>query len=338
MTKVITKPQPIPHSFTLSNGVKVPAIGLGTWQSPPGEVAKAVEAALKCGYRHIDCAWGYGNEGEVGEGIRASGVPREEIFITSKLYELHHKKPHPEMALRDTLKKLGTDYLDLWLMHWNINFETDAPDGELPQMSHVRKHNDKIVIDVAIADDVSETWAEMERLQQAGLTKSIGVSNFNIYRIKKLLETAKIKPVVNQVELSLQCPQPELVEWLKKNDILPEAYSPLGSTAGKALRENPTVVEIAQKHDCQGAAVLISWLLMRGICPLPKSVTPERIEANLKTVQLSDDEFYALEKLAEDHPSKRVCDQTDDLHPRYDIFLESHPELSDKAQYAQELA
>lgn len=336
MAKVNTQPKDVVSEFKLSNGLSIPSIGLGTWQSKPGEVAKAVEAAIKSGYRHIDCAWAYGNEAEVGEGIRAGGVPREQLFITSKLFELHHKSEHVEAACRDTLKNLGTDYLDLYLMHWPINFESDPPAGVLPTMEHVRKHGDKLVIDTAIADDVSGTWADMEKLVEQGLVKSIGISNFNIYRTKKLLKTAKIKPVANQVELSVQCPQPELVEWMKAHDILVEAYSPLGSTDGQHLRENPTVVEIAKKHGVNGAAVLISWLIMRGVCVLPKSVTPSRIEANLKTVQLSAEEFAAVEKLAEDHPPKRVCDQTDSLYPRYDIYEESHPEHNDKYQFAQD--
>jgi len=327
----------VPQYFTLNNGLKMPSIGLGTWQSPKGEVAKAVEHAIKSGYRHIDCAWGYQNEGEVGEGIKNSGIPREELWITSKLFEYHHHPEHVEMALKDTLKKLGTDYLDLYLMHWNINFEVDAPAGVLPGKEHcVKAENGKIKLDMALTEDVTPTWREMEKLVEKGLVKAIGISNFNINRAKKLLKTARIKPVANQVELSIQCPQPELVAWLKKNDILPEAYSPLGGTGGSHLRENKVVTSIAEKHHVHGATILLSWLLKRGIVPLPKSVTPHRIEANFKTVDLSDEEFAEIEKLAESHPAKRVCDQSESYEPYYDIYQENDPEFSDKAMFAKE--
>ncbi|ORX33560.1 putative aldehyde reductase i [Kockovaella imperatae] len=327
----------VPSHFTLSNGKKIPSIGLGTWQSKPGEVKAAVEAALKSGYRHIDCAWGYGNENEVGEGIKASGVPREEIWITSKLFEYHHEPKYVEMALKDTLKKLGVDYLDLYLMHWNICFQVDAPEGELPLKEHLVKNDEGTVkLNVPLSDDVTPTWQALEACVEKGLTKAIGVSNLNINRTKQVLKIAKIKPVANQVELSIQCPQPELVSWLQKNDILPCAYSPLGGTDGQKLRENETVVKIAEKHNVQGATVLISWLLKRGICVLPKSVTPSRIESNLKTVDLSEEDFQAIEKLAESHPPNRVCDQSTLYDPHYDIYQEKSEEFSDKKMWAQE--
>jgi len=324
---------PVPTHFTLSNGMKIPALGLGTWQSKPGEVATAVEHAIKAGYRHIDCAWAYGNEKEVGAGIKAAGVPREELWITSKLFELHHRPEHVELALQDTLKNLGVGYLDLYLMHWNICFDVNAPPGVLPQWEHVVMKNGKRALDVALSDDVSSTWVEMEKLQEKGLVKAIGVSNFNINRIKKLLKTAKIKPVANQCELSVQCPQPELVQWCQKHDILMEAYSPLGGTHGKHIRENETVQKIAEKHGVHAPNIYLSWLLQRGICVLPKSVTPHRITDNMKTVDLSDEDIQTIEKLAESHPPHRVCDQSDDFEPYYNIYQENDPEYSDKVQF-----
>jgi len=319
--------------FTLSNGSKIPSIGLGTWQSQPGEVAKAVEHAIKSGYRHIDCAWAYGNEAEVGQGIKASGVPREELWITSKLFELHHHPEHVELAVKDTLKNLGLEYLDLYLMHWNINLKVDAPEGVLPTQEHtIKGKSGKKLLDVELSDDVSPTWAEMEKLVNKGLVKNIGISNFNIRRTRELLKFAKIKPVANQVELSIQCPQPELVAYLEKNDILPQAYSPLGGTDGQKLREDPTIVKIAEKHGVHGATILISWLIKRGICVLPKSVTPSRIEANAKTVDLSEEEFQSIEDLAKSIPANRVCDQSDSFEPDYDIYEDNHPENNNKAQ------
>jgi len=323
-------------SFTLNNGKKIPSIGLGTWQSAPGEVATAVEAAIRAGYRHIDCAWGYQNEDEVGQGIKNSGIDRSELFITSKLFEIHHHPEHVELAIKDTLKKLGTDYLDLYLMHWNINFQVDVEEGKLPTWDHVVKNSEgKVKLDVPLCDDVTPTWRALEALVEKGLTKSICISNFNINRTKKLLKEAKIKPVANQVELSVQNPQPELIAWLKKNDIVPCAYSPLGSTNGTALREDPVVVKIAEKHDAQGATILLSWLLKQGVVVLPKSVTPKRIEANFKTVELTAEEEKEVAAWAEKLPKVRVCDQSESFDPYYDIYQEN-TEFSDKNLWAQE--
>ncbi|RSH79018.1 uncharacterized protein EHS24_001946 [Apiotrichum porosum] len=322
--------------FTLSDGRKIPSIGLGTWQSPKGQVAKAVEHYIKAGGRHIDCAWAYGNEAEVGEGIAKGGVPREELWITSKLFELHHHPEHVPLAIADTLKNLGIAYLDLYLLHWNINWQVDAPEGVLPQFEHVKLSADgKRLLDVPLCDDVLPTWREMEKLVDQGLVKSIGVSNLNIHRTRKLLKDARIKPVANQVELSIQCPQYELVEWLQKHDIQPQGYSPLGGTDGEALRNNPTVLKIAEKYNAQGSNVLISWLIKRGIQPLPKSVTPARIEQNLITVDLTDAEFQEIEALAKSHPPNRVCDQSTLYEPFYDIYQENDPEFSDKVQFAK---
>ncbi|KAK4684081.1 hypothetical protein P7C73_g6122, partial [Tremellales sp. Uapishka_1] len=319
--------------FKLSNGQSIPSIGLGTWQSKPGEVAKAVEHAIKSGYRHIDCAWAYGNEAEVGQGIKASGVPREELWVTSKLFELHHHPEHVPLAIKDTLKNLGLEYLDLYLMHWNINLQVDAPEGVLPQWEHAKKASDgKYLLDLELCEDVLPTWRAMEKLVDEGLVKSLGISNFNIQRTRKLLKDARIKPVANQVELSIQCPQPELISWLEKNDILPQGYSPLGGTDGAHLREHKDILAIAKKHNVQGATILLSWLIKRGINPLPKSVTPERIDGNLKTVDLSTEDFEAIQKLSASHPAKRVCDQSDSFSPTYDIYQENDAEFSDKVQ------
>lgn len=164
-----------------------------------------------------------------------------------------------------------------------IAWQVDVPEGKLPQNDDVKKaENGKTLLDVPLSDNVLPTWREMEKLVDQGLTKSIGISNFNIHRTKELLKEARIKPVANQVELSIQCPQFELVDWLKKKNIQPEGYSPLGGTDGESLRNNENIKKIAEKHGVEGANVLISWLVYRGIAALPKSVTPSRIENNLK--------------------------------------------------------
>ncbi|WVQ80459.1 hypothetical protein IAT38_002564 [Cryptococcus sp. DSM 104549] len=288
------------------------------------------------GYRYIDCAWAYRNEKEVGEGIKDSGVPRGEIWVTSKLLQLHHHPEHVELAVRDTLKNLGIEYLDLYLMHWNINFQVESPKGVLPTRENsVKAENGKIKVDVELSNDVSPTWRAMEKLVEKGLVKSIGVSNFNIQRAEKLLEQAKIMPVTNQIELSIQCPQPELVSSLLHKNILPQGYSPLGGTGQSHLRENAVVQNLADKRGVQTANILLSWLVKRGVTPLPKSVTPESITNNLKLVDLSPEEFEEIEQLAKSHPVNRVCDLSDSYEPDYDIYQENDPELSDKAQFAK---
>lgn len=320
----------LPSHFTLNNGLKIPSVGLGTWQSKPGEVRDAVAHALKSGYTHIDCAWAYRNEKEVGEGIKLSGVDRKNIWVTSKLFEFHHS--HVRQACQDTLQALGLDYLDMYLVHWPVALSADVPaDGSLPQGALKDAKTGKPQTDLENSNSHIATWREMEKLVDDGLVKSIGVSNFNIRRLRTLLKEARIKPVADQIELSLACSQPELVSWLQKNDILPQAYSPLGSTGAKhaSLSE---IEAIAKTHDCSGANVIISWLVARGCNPLPKSVTPSRIEGNQKLIQLSESEFNHLNKLAADQKITRVCDQTGDFEPLYDIFEANHPENNDVAQ------
>lgn len=327
-----TSDRPTTH-FKLNSGASIPSVGLGTWQSPKGEVRDAVCHALKSGYRHIDCAWGYQNEDEVGEGIKLSGVPREEIWITSKLFEFHHN--HVRQAVQDTLDKLGVKYLDLYLMHWNIAFvPEDVPAGQLPRDSKKDPKTGKHLLDLETTENFTSVWKEMEKLVDEGIVKNIGISNFSIRRTKELLKSCRIKPVVNQVELSFTFPQPELVKWLKSQDILPQAYSPLGST-GASQASLSVVDNIAKKHGVQGANVLISWQVARGCNPLPKSVTPSRIENNLKLIDLSPEELDELEKGALAQTPKKVCDQSDLVVPSYDIFEANHPTNNDKVQAAQ---
>lgn len=186
------------------------------------------------------------------------------------------------MAVKDTLEKLGTDYLDLYLMHWPVALEPEViSNGTLPRAPR-KLASGKPAVDRELSDNVLPTWREMEKLVDEGLVKNIGISNFNIRKTKKLLAEARIKPVTNQVELSFTCPQPELIAFLKKVQIVPQAYSPLGSTGAShaSLKEIDT---LAKKHNVEGANILISWQVARGCNPLPKSVTPSRIANNIKS-------------------------------------------------------
>ncbi|OJA14485.1 hypothetical protein AZE42_06064 [Rhizopogon vesiculosus] len=258
--------------ITLNNGQTIPAIGLGTWQSKPNEVARAVEHALKAGYRHIDCAWAYGNEKEVGEGLRASGVPREEVFITSKLWGTYHRRV--EECLDQTLANLGTTYLDLYLVHWPIAMN---PNGNHPVMPMLPNGNR----DIDASRDIKDTWKDMEAMVKTGKVKSIGASNFSQMTLEKILLTAEIIPAVNQLELHLYNPQLKLLEYLKSKGIVPQAYSPLGST-NSPLFDDETATEIAKKHGLKNTSdVLLGYLLAKNAFVLPKSVTPSRIESNL---------------------------------------------------------
>ncbi|GAA5977497.1 hypothetical protein JCM5350_004708 [Sporobolomyces pararoseus] len=281
-----------------TKGLKIPAIGLGTWKSDKGEVANAVKVAIQAGYRHIDCAAIYGNEGEVGQGIKASGVSRDKLFITSKLWNSEHHPDRVGPALDKTLKDLGLNHLDLYLCHWSVAFaEGKTPEG-------------KPNIDWELTNDHSTTWAAMEKLVESGKVKNIGVSNFTIPKLEKLFKTAKIRPAVNQVELNLHCAQPDLVAWAAKNDILLESYSPLGSSGAPQLSD-AVVKEIAEAHKTQPANILISWQVARGVVCLPKSVTPERIRSNFEEIELSKEEVAKLEKHAATFGTKRTVDPSD---------------------------
>ncbi|KAG5715190.1 Protein GCY [Termitomyces sp. T112] len=256
----------------LSNGSHVPALGLGTWQSKPEEVRAAVSYALRdAGYRHIDCAWGYGNERDVGEGIRDSGVPRSEIFITSKLWSTWHSRV--EECLDQTLANLGTDYVDLYLVHWPVSLNPNGNHPNFPTLPDGTR-------DIDHSWKLSDTWKQIEVVFQKGKVKAIGVSNFSKAKLEEILPTAEIVPAVNQLELHVYNPQHELIKYLKSKNIVPEAYSPLGSTNSPLLTDR-TVLNIAQKYSLRASDVLIGYLVSKGFIVIPKSVTPSRIASNL---------------------------------------------------------
>ncbi|KAK4701722.1 hypothetical protein P7C70_g4511, partial [Phenoliferia sp. Uapishka_3] len=306
-------------TFLLPSGGKIPAVGLGTWQSPKGEVRNAVKVAIQAGYRHIDCAAIYKNESEVGEGIIDSGIPRSELWLTSKLWNNAHKPDQVEPALNDSLQKLGTDYLDLYIIHWPVAFSVDPS----------KANGYKPEIDWELTRDPMQTWRVLESLVKKGKLRNIGISNFTAEKAQKLYDQvlplplpsyhsptdslgpkASIKPAVNQVELSLQCPQPDLLAWAKKTGVLLQAYSPLGST-GATHRDDPVVKEIAATHKVDPANILISWQVQRGAVVLPKSVTESRIIANFKDVELTKAEVEKLEKRSMELPFVRAVDPSE---------------------------
>ncbi|CDS12732.1 hypothetical protein LRAMOSA04916 [Lichtheimia ramosa] len=280
------------RTFKLNTGAEIPCLGLGTWQSKPNEVYQAVLTALKAGYRHIDTAFVYGNEKEVGQALKDSGVPREEIFLTTKLWNTSHRPDLVAKALETSLANLQTDYLDLYLMHWPVAF---VESNDLAP----KDAEGKIQFD---STPYTETYAAMEKLV-GDKVRAIGVSNFTVKKLEKLLETAKIVPAANQVELHPYLPQQELLDFCAKKGIHVTAYSPLGSTDSPLMKDEQ-VAAIAKKYDASPAQVLLSWGIQRGTSVIPKSVTESRIISNFKDVELSDEDFNKLNSLVTE--SKRL--------------------------------
>lgn len=276
----ITSPSRKTHAF--ANGDSMPLLGLGTWKSDPGEVYAAVREAIRIGYRHIDCAALYGNEAEIGhalrDAIRDGEVTRQDLWITSKLWSNAHGRGNVEPALRKTLKDLGLEYLDMYMIHWPIPLK---PSAVLPGSA-----GDFLPLADA---PVHATWAGMEAAVRAGLTRHLGVSNFSTKKIRELLPHCQIKPEVNQVELHPLLQQTELLAYCSSEGIHITAYAPLGSgdrpafvkaPGAPVLLENPVIRSVAEAHQCTPAQVLIAWHLQRGISAIPKSVTPARLREN----------------------------------------------------------
>ncbi len=242
--------------YYMHNGLGLPCVGYGSWRTPAGDICvNGVVAALNAGYRHIDTAAVYDNEESIGEGMRASGVARKDIFLTSKLWNCDQGRDRALKAFELSLKKLRTDYLDLYLIHWPVAYDFRS----------------------SYPKEMQESWRAMEELYQAGAVKAIGVSNFLVRHLKTLEEQQQIMPMVNQIELHVGYHQQETVDYCREMGIVLEAWSPI--CKGKAFKE-PKLIEVAAKHGKTGAQVLLRWCLEKGYAPLPKSVTPSRIIEN----------------------------------------------------------
>ncbi|MDR1980770.1 MAG: aldo/keto reductase [Tannerellaceae bacterium] len=247
-------------AFKTNNGIAIPCVGFGTWQTPDGQVAAdAVKYAIEVGYRHIDTATVYKNEKSVGRAIAESGIDRKELFITTKLWNTERGYDTTLRAFDKSLSALDLDYVDLYLIHWPAN----KADG---------------------ARINAETWRAFEKLYKDGLVKVIGLSNFLAHHIRALLDTAEIRPAVDQIEFHPGYMQIETVEFCKAHDIIVEAWSPLGT--GRLL-DHPQLKEIAGRYGVSVAQLCIKWCLQNGTLPLPKSVTPQRIAENAQVFHFS---------------------------------------------------
>ncbi|MEU4497690.1 aldo/keto reductase [Streptomyces sp. NPDC023998] len=258
-------------SISLNNGVAMPQLGFGVWQVPDDEAAKAVGLALAAGYRSIDTAAIYENEEGTGRAVAASGIPREELFITTKLWNSEQGYDSTLRAFDASLDRLGLDHIDLYLIHWPVPSKGAYVD----------------------------TYKAFEKIYADGRAKAIGVSNFLPEHLTRLIEETSVVPAVNQIELHPQLQQAELRAFHAQHGIKTEAWSPLGQ--GRGLLEVPTVVAIAQKHERTPAQVVLRWHLQIGNVVIPKSVTPSRIQENIDVFgfELDDEDMSALAALDE---------------------------------------
>ncbi|XP_052871754.1 aldo-keto reductase family 1 member B1-like [Anopheles cruzii] len=301
------------------NGASIPTVGLGTWNSPPGQVAQAVRDAIDVGYRHIDCAHVYENEHEVGEGIAAkigqNRVKREDLFVTSKLWNTYHRPDLVHGALQVTLRNLGLKYLDLYLIHWPQAYQEGdvlfplRPDGKRVHFSDA---------------DYVDTWPAMEKLVERGLVRNIGLSNFNTKQVQRILNVARLAPVTNQIECHPFLHQSALTAYCRQQGITITAYSPLGSPArpwvkddDPVLMDDPVVQRVAKKHSKTAAQILIRYQVQLGHVVIPKSVSKQRIAANMDIFrfELDDDD---MKKLGALERNGRICPESFSFgHPHH---------------------
>jgi aldehyde reductase len=288
----------------LNDGNFIPVIGLGTFESPPGVVENVVKVAIDAGYRHFDCADFYENEDEVGKALRQAikdgKVKREDLFITSKVWPNWFAKGRPTKSAQRTLKNLGFDYVDLLLVHW------PTPLKQVDDDFYPKDKNGQCLFDESI--QLIDVWKEFEDIKKRGLTKSIGVSNFNSEQIDDLIKNSSTVPAVNQVESHPFLSQEKLLKWCRQRNIELTAYSPLART-GTGEQKNttspldiPLIKDLAKKYNVSPAAICIKWQTQRGVIVIPKSATKERIISNINIFHfdMTEDEIASINALNKD--------------------------------------
>jgi D-xylose reductase len=298
-------------SFTLSDGGKLPAVGLGFWKVPKPDAAGLVQAAVRAGYRHLDCACDYGNEAEVGDGIRAAVQAglcrRDDLWVTSKLWNTYHAREHVRPAVERTLRDLKLDYLDLYLIHFPIAqafvpFETRYPPGWFFEPDAPEKGMKLAKVPLA------ETWAAMEDLVTAGLVRHIGISNYGTAMLRDLLNYSRIRPTVLQVEMHPYLTQEKLLRFCKEEKIAVTAFSPLGALSyvpigmakpAESVLDQPVVKAAAKRLGKSPAQVVLRWGVQRGTAIVPKTSRPDRLAENLAIFDfdLTGEEMAAISSL-----------------------------------------
>ena len=282
-------------SIKLNTEQDMPIIGLGTWRSEAGQVYQAIRWAIKLGYRHIDCAHIYGNEAEIGQAlkdaVKEGDIKREELFITSKLWNDSHAAEDVRPALEQTLEDLQLEYLDLYLMHWPV---AQKKGTTIPQSDEDMIPLSELPLEL--------TWAEMEKAYNDGLVKAIGVSNFGATRLEEFLQKVQVMPAVNQIECHPLLQQNELIDFCRKNNVAVTAYSPLGSqheSNEPSVLDNDVIKGIAERLKVTPAQVVLAWLMNRGVIVIPKSVHQDRIKENFasQVVELDESDMEQIAAL-----------------------------------------
>ncbi|CAG9834462.1 unnamed protein product [Diabrotica balteata] len=309
--------------ITLNNGVRCPSFGLGTWLAAPGEVKETVKTSIDVGYRLFDCAWLYGNEKEIGEGLRAKiqdkTVKREDLFVVTKLWNIFHEEEKVVPACKESLKNFGLEYVDLYLIHWpcatkNKDFNIQLPFKDSENIEY----------------DFCKTWKGMEECVRLGLAKSIGLSNFNSKQVQRILDVCTIKPVMNQIEVTPFLNQKKLIHFCKSRGIEIMAYSPLGSPARPWAKpgdimlslQDPRLIAIGDKYKKSSAQVVLRYVYQQGTIPIPKSSNVNRLKQNIDifNFKLTDKEMAVIDEF---NCNIRVC-HAEELkdNPEYPFTLE----------------
>lgn len=276
----------IQDCFELNNGVKIPCVGFGTYKAAEGKTAEVIRTAIDAGYRYFDTASFYGTESYLGEAVRESGIPREDFFITSKVWKEEMGYEQTRKAFQETLDRLGTDYLDLYLIHW-----------PLPSVGYEEWKQ----LDL-------DTWRAMEELYREGRVRAIGLSNFLPHHIENLLEHCKVCPAVDQIEFHPGYSQEAVLRYCQEKGILVQAWSPLGRMR---VSKEPLLLEMAQKYGVSAAQICLKYALQRNVIPLPKSSSMERMKQNqdLFGFEISKEDLYRLATLPQigwsgEHPDR----------------------------------